>query len=268
MRTEGARVANLSLLLVGLAGLASLLPGPAFWFGLLIVAAAAAYGTFQLLGDLDPRGVPVESLATPMVAAMCTAAIGHLAGANASLVVVLAAGGLLLAMTILLEQRLMGPADAARERHERRLVPLSVLLAFIGFAGAAGAVIAGLAEPLPGSNTPAEIDTGSLLLMAVADGTVAFLLGYRLSATRAPDLIEAIWAAGTFAVVIGVAAALLRALGLPLLLGPAVLAGAFYLWSAYRSALGSDRRSAGWLAEYFVLIVVLVAAVAWNLLLR
>jgi hypothetical protein len=105
-------------------------------------------------------------------------------------------------------------------------------------------------------------------MMAVADGTVAFLLGYRLSATRAPDLIEAIWAAGTFAVVIGVAAALLRALGLPLLLGPAVLAGTFYLWSAYRSAPAGERRSAGWLVEYFVLLVVLIAAIAWNLLLR
>jgi hypothetical protein len=268
MRTERARVANISLLLVGLAGLASLLGGSAFWFGLLIVAAAAAFVAFQFLGDVDPRGVPVESLATPAVVAMCVAGLAHLGGANASMIVVLAGGGLLLGMTLVLERWLMGPADEARARRERQLIPLVVLLAFLGFAGAAGAVYAGLAVPLPGTSQPAAIDGGSLLLMAVADGTIAFLLGYRLAATRAADLIEATWAAGTFAVVIGVAAALLRALALPLLLGPAVLAGVFYLWSAYRAAPGAERRSAGWVWEYLVLLVALVAAVAWNLLLR
>jgi hypothetical protein len=268
MRTERARVANLTLLLVGLAGLAALLNGPALWFGYLIVGAAAAFGAFQLLGEIDPRGVPVESLATPAGAALCTAGLAHLVGANAAMLAILAGGALLLAAALILETRLMGPADEARARRERQLVPLVVLLAFLGFAGAAGSVVAGLAAPLPGTNQAAAIDGPSLLLMAVADGFIAFLLGYRLAATRAPDLIEAAWAAGTFAVVVGVAAAILRALALPLLLGPAVLAGVFYLWSAYRAAPGGERRSAGWLWEYLVLLVAVVGAVAWNLLLR
>jgi hypothetical protein len=268
MRTERARVANLTLLLVALAGLASLLNGAALWFGLLIVGGAAAYGAFQLLGDVDPRGVPVESLATPVVAAMSTAGLAHLVGANAAMAAILAGGCVLVASTLLLETWLMGPADDARARRERQLVPLVALLAFLGFAGAAGSVVAGLAAPLPGTNQAAAIDGPSLLLMAVADGTIAFLLGYRLAATRAPDLIEAAWAAGTFAVVVGVAAAILRALALPLLLGPAVLAGVFYLWSANRAAPGGERRSASWLWEYLVLLVAVVGAVAWNLLLR
>jgi len=268
MRSERVRVANLALLLVGLAGLASLLGGAAFWVGLLIVGAAAAYGAFQLLADADPRGVPVESLTTPAIAAMSTAALAHVGGAEAAMVAVLAAGGLMVATSLAMERWLMDPADEAHARHERQLHPLVVLLAFLGFAGAAGSVVAGLPVLAPGTGGPASIDGPSLLLMAVADGVVAFLLGYRLAATRAPDLIEAVWAAGTFAVVIGVAAALLRALALPLLLGPAVLAGVFYLWNLYRSTPGAERRSAGWLWEYLVLLVALVGAVAWNLVLR
>jgi hypothetical protein len=107
-----------------------------------------------------------------------------------------------------------------------------------------------------------------MLLLAVLDGLIAFLLGYRLTALRAPDLIEATWAAGTYAVAVGVAAALLRALALPQLLGPAILAGVFYLWSAYRAAPGAERRSSGWIWEYLVLIVALVGVVLWNQLVR
>src|SRR3990172_8197785 len=66
----------------------------------------------------------------------------------------------------------------------------------------------------------------------------------------------------------GAGAALLRALALPRLLGPAILAGIFYLWSAYRAAPGAERRSAGWLWEYLVLALALAGVVAWNLLVR
>lgn len=268
MRTERSRAVNLAVLLVLLAAVASLLEGPAVWLGAIIVGATTAFCAFLFLADLDPRGVPVETLATPVVAAVALVGMAHLAGVEPALGAILVGGGLLLVATLLLEARLMGPADAARARRERQLVPVVVLLAFVGFASVAGAIYAGLASPLPGSTEPAAIDQGSLLLLAVADGVIAFLLGYRLAAVRAPDLIEAAWAAGTFAVVTGVAAALLRALALPRLLGPAILAGVFYLWSAYRAAPGAERRSAGWIWEYLVLTLALAGVVAWNLLVR
>src|SRR3989304_3392000 len=63
-------------------------------------------------------------------------------------------------------------------------------------AARAGAVCGGLAAPRPGTPEPAAIDQGSLLLLAVADGVVAFLLGYRLAAPRAPAPLEAARAAG------------------------------------------------------------------------
>jgi hypothetical protein len=268
MRSERARVANLALLLVGLGGIASLLGGAAAWAGLLVVGAAAAFGAFQLLADADPRGVPVEALTTPAVAAMSTTALAHVVGADASMIAILAGGALLVAATLVIERRLMDPADDAHERHQRQLIPLAVLLAFLAFAGVAGTVVAGLPAPATGSGGPVAVDGGSLLLMAVADAVVAFLLGYRLAASRTPELIEAAWAAGTFAVVIGVAAALVHAIALPTLLGPAVLAGVFYLWNAYRAAPGAERRSAGWFWEYLVLLAALLGAVAWNALLR
>ncbi len=268
MRTERQRTANLAVLLVILAGVTALLQGPAFWIGQLVVAAATAFGAFHYLADLDPRGVPIESLAMPIVATTATAGLAHLTGPGPVFAAVLAGGGVLIAVTLLMEARLLGPADEIRARRERQLLPLCVLLAFLAFAAVAGSIFAGLAAPLPGSSEPATIDFSGMLLLAVLDGAIAFLLGYRLTAAREPDLIEATWAAGTYAVAIGVAATLLRALALPQLLGPAVLAGVFYLWSAYRAAPGSERRSVGWIWEYLILIVALAGVVLWNQLVR
>src|SRR3972149_5012235 len=157
VRPDRSRAVNLAVLLVVLAALASLLEGPAVWLGALIVGAAAAFGAFHFLAEVDPRGVPIESLATPAVAAMALAGMAHLAGVRPALAAILRGGGLLLVATLLLEARLMGPADDARARRERQLVPVVVLLAFLGFASGAGAVSAGRAAPLPGLRGPASL---------------------------------------------------------------------------------------------------------------
>ena len=233
-----------------------------------MLAARPRSATFHYLADLDPRGVPIESLAMPVVATAATAGLAHLTGPGPVFAAILVGGGVLIAATLLMEARLLGPADEIRARRERQLVPLCVLLAFLGFAAVAGSVYAGLAAPLPGSTNRRPSTSAACSLLAVLDGTIAFLLGYRLTAAREPDLLEATWAAGTYAVAIGVAAALLRALALPQLLGPAILAGVFYLWSAYRAAPGAERRSVGWIWEYLILVVALVGVVLWNQLVR
>ena len=61
---------------------------------------------------------------------------------------------------------------------------------------------------------------------------------------------------------------MLRVLELPRLFGPAVLAGVFYLWSAYRDASAAQRRTSAWLLEYGLLAAALVLVVGWNLLLH
>lgn len=274
MRTERPRLANLVALVLLSAGIGIFLQGAAFWVGALLLAAATAYGAFALMADLDPRGVPIESLATPAAAAFATLGLAHLAGAELAALPVLAGGGALLAVSLLLEARLLGPADASNPHREQQLLVVTVLLSFLCFTAVAGAVPGGL-----GGETGAAGDAGpdagnaggqeaSLLLLAVADGAVAFVLGYRLAALRSPSVRAAARAAGTFGVVIAASAALIRAIALPRLLGPALLAAVFYLWSAYRSASGLERRSAAWLWEYLALTGAAALAVAWNLLLR
>jgi hypothetical protein len=266
VRTERARLLNLVALVVMAAGIALFLDGPAFWIGAALLVAVSAFGTFSLLAELDPRGVPVESLTTPAVASFVTVGLARLAGPTPAGVVALAAGAVLIGASLFLEARLLGPADRTHARRVQQLVPLVVLLAFLGFTSVAGAIYGGPADT---GATPTVAGTETaIIVLALTDALVAFILGYRLAATRSASVRQAAWAAGTFAVVIGVAAALLRAIALPRLLGPALLAAIFYLWSAYRSASRAERRSGGWLTEYLALAGAAVLAVAWNLLLR
>ena len=268
MRTERSRIVELVVLAIAAAAAGIFLDGIAYWVAALGLAAATAFATFALLIEREPRGVPIESLGTPMVGAFGTLGLAHLAGVGVLAIPALAAGGGLLGVSVALERRLLGPHDEAGARRRNQLVQLSLLLAFVAFAGVAGAIPGGLADTTgAGLAAPALGEIG-LVQLAALDAVVAFVLGYRLSAFRAPTVGEAAWAAGTFAAVIAVAAAALRALALPRLLGPAVLTAVFYLWSAYRAAPGGERRSFAWVWEYVILGAAAGLTVAWNLLLR
>jgi len=270
-----ARLIELTALTAALAAVVSLLDGPSYWAGQAIVVVAAGLGTFLLLAEREPRGVPLESLALPVVAAFTTGGLPHVAGVGPWWLPALAAGGALLILAAGTEARLLGPVDERRAQAERQLQPLTVLVAFAAFAVAAGSIPGGLAEPSTSAPTDAALAVGglsveraSLLALGLLDALLGFVLGYRLAALRTTSAREAAWAAGTFAVVIGISAALLRGFGLPRLVGPAVLAGVFYLWSAYRGASAAQRRSFAWLWEYALLGGALVVAVAWYLLVR
>lgn len=270
-----ARLIELTALTAALAAVVSLLDGPSYWAGQAVVVVAAGLGMLMLLADREPRGVPLESLALPAVAAFATAGLPHLAGVGPWWLPALAAGAALLVLAGGTEARLLGPVDERRAQAERQLQPLTVLVAFAAFVAAAGAIPGGLAEPAAAGGTPANpvlalgglsVERSSLLALGLLDALIAFVLGYRLAALRTTSAREAAWAAGTFAVVIGIGAALLRGFGLPRLVAPAVLAGVFYLWSAYRGASAAQRRSFAWLWEYALLGGALVVAVAWYLL--
>ena len=272
-----SRLAELTALTGALAAAVSLLDGPAYGAGLAIVVAAGGFGTFMLLAEREPRGVPLESLALPLVATFAFVGLPHLAGVGPWWPIALLAGAAALVAAVATEARLLGPVDERRSRAERQLLPLTVALAFAAFAAAAGSIPGGIAEPLTGaapgpdgtlSAAGLSVARSSLLLLGLLDAGIAFLLGYRLAALRTTSASEAAWAAGTFAVVIGISAALFRAVDLPRLFGPAVLAGVFYLWSTYRGASAAQRRSFAWLWEYVVLAAALALAVVWNLLLR
>ncbi len=277
MHSLRSRLAELGALSATLAAVVSLLGGPAYWVGVAVLLAATALATFTVLAEHEPRGVPLESLALPSAAAFAGVGLAHLAGVGVAWPFALALGWLLVAASVSTEARLMGPIDERRTRAERQLLPLTVVVAFAAFAAAAGSVYGGIAEPAVGGGTPEgvagtlggiSIEATSLLALGLLDAAIAFILGYRLAALRTTSAREAAWAAGTYAVVVGLAAALLRGVGLPRLLGPAVLTGIFYLWSAYRAASAAQRRSFAWLWEYLVLAAALAAVVIWNLLFR
>jgi hypothetical protein len=265
VRTERARLVNLVTLVVAVAAIALFLRGPAFWLGSLLVVGATAFGAFSVLADLDPRGVPLESLAAPSVAAFATVGLAHLGGPTLAGLLSLALGGGLVGVSLFMEARLLLSTEIAQGRRQQQSLPLVVLLAFLSFVAIAGAIDGGSGH----SVLPALPSRGAALaLLASADALVAFVLGYRLAAFRSASVRQATWSAGTYAVVIAVTAGFARAISLPGLLGPALLAAVFYLWSAYRSASGAERRSSGWLTEYLALAGAAILAVAWNLLLR
>ena len=267
MHTDRIRMLELVLLAGAAAGIGLLLNGVALWIACIALAALTALGAFVILFEHEPRGVPIELLALPVVGAVGMLGLAHLAGVGLLTLPALAVGAGLVAASVSLERRLLRPAGELLERRRNLLQQLSLLLAFVAFAGIAGAVPGGLAAP-SGQGVGTPLDPRGLVLLTVADSAVAFLLGYRLAALRMTRVRDAGFAAGTFAVVVGIAAAVVRALALPRLVGPAVLAAVFALWAAYRAAPGSERRSFAWLWEYGILSFAALLAVAWNLLLR
>ncbi|MFL5672382.1 MAG: hypothetical protein ACJ77C_09850, partial [Chloroflexota bacterium] len=67
---------------------------------------------------------------------------------------------------------------------------------------------------------------------------------------------------------IAIGAAALRAIGISLLVGPALLTLVFYLWDAFISTTPSRRRDRRWIGRVAVLAGLGAIVVAWNLLLR
>jgi hypothetical protein len=82
------------------------------------------------------------------------------------------------------------------------------------------------------------------------------------------DVRDALWSALTYAAAIAIAAAALRAMEIPRLIGPALLTLTFYLWDAFISTTPSRRRDRRWIGRVALLAGLGVIVTAWNLLLR
>ncbi|MCU0484012.1 MAG: hypothetical protein MUC54_07070 [Chloroflexi bacterium] len=264
---------ELVALAVGLAGVARIAEGPALWGMAILAAAALAVATLEVLGadqadDPGALGVPIEALILPAVAALGTTTALHLVPVGLLLAPGLVATGALVTAAVAVERRILarrsGPTDADRTA----LLSLIMLLAFVAFAGMAAAIPGALVEPLPTGDEagPPGIPLERVTLLALLDGLVAGLLGYRLAALRGSTVRSALAAALSYVAVVAIAAAALRAMGLPRLLGPALLTLVLYLWSAYRSVPRTARRDVRWIWEVILLTALGIAVVAWNLL--
>lgn len=261
---------ELALLAVMPIGLSRLVDGPLLWLVAGLATATVAVGALQILGEGEPRGLPIETLVLPAVAAAGSVGALRLVPLSYWLLPALAVGGLLVLAGLTLEARLLARPEPTTADDRLAVLGLSLLVGFVAFTGAAALVPGGLAEPSPlGSGlSPAALDGGPLALLAGLDAGVAGLLGFRLTALRHPTLREAFWAAATYALVAGILAAAVRALAIPLLLGPALLTVLLYLWDAWRATPGSVRRSARWIWESALLVLLAVVVVAWNVWLR
>jgi hypothetical protein len=141
----------------------------------------------------------------------------------------------------------------------------SLGLAFVAFAAIGGLVPGGLAGaggPLSG---PAFAATVAL------DVLVGGFVGYRIasiSSTSRFDRIVRLLAVGQYAVPVGIAGGLLRAMALPRLFGPALLTLVAYVVTVVRESPEPVLYNRRLLQEAAVLGLAGALAVVWGLLVR
>ena len=266
---------DLVLLAVVVVGLSRLLDGPLAWIVAAFLLGAVLLGTLAVLGTLDApdaeRGVPIESLILPAVAAAgCLGAI-QLVPVGVWLLPALGATALLIDRAVVLEGRLV-VSDVGLTEEERSSVLIAILVTgFIAFVGVGALVPGGLAgaiSPAGATGPVTPLRPADLLVLASADALIAGLLGYRAASLRMLNLRDALWSAATYAVAIAITAAALRAMALPRLVGPALLTLAFYLWDAIHGASPARRRDPSWIWQTAVLVVLGILVAGWNLMIR
>lgn len=269
MGTRGA-TRELVLAAAALILLSRLVDVPAAWAvggGLLI---AVAFGTLQVLGESDSpsaaTGVPIESLLVPAAAAFAVFGSIRLVPIGLGLAPALLAGTWLIARVIATEARMLAAPTGPSGADRTAILVQSLVVGFLGFTGIAALVPGGLPEP--GTIVTAGPSGPELALLASADAALAFLLGYRSAALRSSNLRDVAWFALTSAIVIAIAAAALRAMEIPRLLGPALLVLVLFLWDAVHGTPPSRRRDPRRLWETALLLILGIVVVAWSVRLR
>lgn len=250
-------------------GMAAVLTGPLVWVAAILLLAATILGTLQVIGDVEgpasERGVPIETLFLPAVAAIgCLGAI-RLVPLGIAILPALLLTGVLIDRTLSVEARIAATVEDPDTDDRSRVLVGMLVVALIAFTGVAAIVPGGIAGLEPSGAPVAPLPLGDLVLLAVADAVIAALLGYRAAALRATNVREALWAALTYGVAIAVGAAALRAMGIPRLVGPALLMLLFYLWDSLHATTPTRRRDPRWIWETVVLVGLGAAVAFWNL---
>jgi hypothetical protein len=258
---------DLAFVAVTLVGLSRLLEPPLIWLCAAALLGAMLLGTLQVLHDEAAPvhawfGVPIESVILPSVAAVACLGAIRLVPFGLWLVPALGVTWFIVERTLELESRINHGLTALTTDDRTSLLVTLLLVAFLAFTGVAAMVPGGLA--LSGG----ALSEGNLLILAAGDALVAGLLGYRAASLRVSDVRDALWSALTYAAAIAIGAAALRAVEISLLVGPALLTLAFYLWDAFISTTPSRRRDRRWIGRVALLAGLGVIVVAWNLLLR
>lgn len=260
---------DLVIVATAVVGMAVVLTGPLVWIVAVLLLGAVALGALRVLADDDPNGadsgVPIESLFLPAIAAIgCLGAI-RLVPVGLGVVPALIATAFLIDRSLAVESRIASAVQGPTADDRTRTLVALLIVALVAFVGVAAIVPGGIAGTGPAGAPVSPLPIGDLFLLAAADALIAGLLGYRAAALRSPSVREALWAAATYAAAIAVGAAALRAMGIPRLIGPALLMFLFYLWDTLHAAAPSRRRDPRWIWETVALAGVGAAVAFWNL---
>jgi hypothetical protein len=252
-------------------GMAAVLDGPLVWLAAILLLAAMVLGTLQALSvAADDRlagdtGIPIESLILPAVAAIgCLGAI-RLVPLGLAVVPALAATALLIDRALEIETRLAAAEQGPTAEDRTTALVTMLIIALVAFVGVAAVIPGGLAGLEPAGAPVSPLPLGNLLLLGLADSFIAGLLGFRAAALRATSLREALWSALTYGVAIAIGAAAIRAMGIPRLIGPALLMFLFYLWDVLHGTAPSRRRDPRWIWQTALLAGLGALVAFWNL---
>ncbi|MGZ8513961.1 MAG: hypothetical protein ACXW4H_02645 [Candidatus Limnocylindrales bacterium] len=267
---EGAGERDLALVAVTIVGLSRLVEPPLVWLVAALLLGAVILGALQVLADeLGPAeaggGVAIEALILPAVAAVACLGAIRLVPFGLWLVPALAVTWLLVRRSLALESRIHRAPSGLTADDQTAVLVTILLVGFIGFSGVAAMVPGGL---IGRPDSHGSVPETNLLILAIGDGIIAGLLGYRAVALRVSRWSDALWSAGTYAAAIAIGAAALRAMEIPRLIGPALLTLAVYLWDALTGTPPARRREMRWLWQIGLLAGLGAVVTAWNLMLR
>jgi hypothetical protein len=254
----------LALLAATVVVVSRLVDVPAIWLVAILLAAAVALGALWILAEDEARGVAVEALVLPAVAALSGLLALRLVPIGLLLVPAFPLAWLLVDRALWLEARAEARPSGPTPADRSRIIGLAVLLGFLAFAGVDALVGGGSVGASDPTSTTASSDPLGQIVVVLADATVALLLGYRLAALRTTEIRRVAASAVTYAAAIAVAAGGLALLDLPGFVTPAVLALVLFLWDAVSGPAPGSVRDARWLWEIALLGILGILVVALN----
>jgi len=275
--TEGVR--DLVIVATVVVALSRFVDGPLAWAIAALLLAGVALAALQIIGEADPAGqsagVAIESVISPALAAVAGAGLLRLVPLGLWLVPAFAFVAWFLDRVTSTEARLARASGPPSGADRTTLLVQGLVAAFGGFIGVAALGPGGLSLFGPpasaGGNAVdvlVKVPALELGLLAVADGVVAFLLGYRLAALRSSNARDVLWAASTAAAVVTITAAFLRSIDIPGLLGPALLVLVLFLWDAIHGSAPARRQDPRRYWEAALLVVLGIVVIVWSIGLR
>ena len=261
---------DLVLAAVLIVGLSRFVDGPAAWIVVVAALLAMGFGTIEVLAAGDPKattagGVPIEHVIAPAATVVAAVGVVRLVPVGIFFFLALAVTAWLVGRVLTTESRVLAASGGAAPADRSAILVELLVIGFLGFTGVAALVPGGLVEP--GTAGP-SLAGGDLAVLALADGAIAFLLSYRAAALRTTQFREVLLSGVTSGAAITIAAIAIRAMAAPRFAGPALLALVLFLWNSIHEAPAGRRRTARYLWEIALLILLGIVVIAWGLQLR